>query len=183
MEEVWKDIPGYIVSSFGRVVSIRDKSAHKFKEVIHIMKGALNPNGYKFVVLSKNGKVRQFSIHRLVMESFIGKSGKDVNLKDGNKENNCLSNLGYVSHAENILHSFRVLKRKPVKSWLGKSGFDHNKSYPVILTNISNKRTIVLGSLREAESKGFNRGTLVRCMKNNTLYNNQYKVEKYGNFD
>lgn len=47
----------------------------------------------------------------------------------------------YVTHSENQFHSFRVLKRNPVKAWLGKRGEKHNKSIGVIAYNtITNEK-------------------------------------------
>lgn len=49
-------------------------------------------------------------VHVLVAESFIGPKppGIDVNHKDGNKQNNCLSNLEYLTRSENHRHAFRI---------------------------------------------------------------------------
>lgn len=186
-DEYWKEIPDthgrYFVSNKGRIKSVvyvhnNGRNSH-YKETIR--KICRYVNGYCFVSLSVDGVITQQSIHRLVMGTFCGFSKLEVNHKDGDKNNNSLENLEYISHSDNITHSFRVLKREPVRSWLGKSGFSHNKSHPIILTHISDHSTIVFGSLREAESKGYNRNTLSRCIKRNTLYNKQYKVERYGN--
>ena len=58
--------------------------------------------GYARVVLSKDKKTSQFSIHRLVMLAFVGPSDLQVNHKDFNKLNNHMSNLEYVTHSENM---------------------------------------------------------------------------------
>jgi len=51
-------------------------------------------------------------VHRLVALAFLGASDLEVNHIDGNRSNNnALSNLEYVSHAENIRHSYNVLGR------------------------------------------------------------------------
>lgn len=77
------------------------------------------------------------------MKTFVGNSKLEVNHKDGNKENNNINNLEYVTHSENQFHSFRVLKRNPVKAWLGKRGEKHNKSIGVIAYNtITNEKKI-----------------------------------------
>lgn len=65
-------------------------------------------NGYlKVTLLSPDGRHR-FSVHRLVMENFNpvpNMENLQVNHKDGNKENNCLENLEWVSCKENITHA------------------------------------------------------------------------------
>lgn len=50
-------------------------------------------------------KVDSKLVHRLVMEAFVGKSPLQVNHKDGNKLNNRLDNLEYVTARENIQHA------------------------------------------------------------------------------
>jgi 5-methylcytosine-specific restriction endonuclease McrA len=59
--------------------------------------------GYLQVGLSKEGRVRQFYIHRLVATAFIGPCppGHEVCHLDGDKTNNSVSNLAYGTHAEN----------------------------------------------------------------------------------
>ena len=104
MQEIWKDIVGYEglyqVSNIGRVKSIkRDK----------ILKEQLNERGYLRVSLSKNGKHKTWRVHRLVMITFIGYvEGKDqVNHIDGDKTNNRLDNLEYVTPKENTNRAWK----------------------------------------------------------------------------
>lgn len=63
--------------------------------------------GYLSIATTQNGKVVRTYIHHLVAESFIGPrpSGADINHRDGDKTNNVVSNLEYVTHAENIRHA------------------------------------------------------------------------------
>ena len=58
---------------------------------------------------------RTYCIHRLVLEAFIGPSDLDVNHKDGNKLNNNLSNLEYVTRSDNAKHAFRLGLQKPMQ--------------------------------------------------------------------
>lgn len=104
-EEIWKDIKGYKykVSSLGNVVRVC-----KNKEK------PLNPylrRGYLCVHLSSHQKSSHFFIHRLVAENFINRptDNLQVNHKDGNKQNNRVDNLEWVSCYENIKHKFDVL--------------------------------------------------------------------------
>ncbi len=70
-------------------------------------------NGYARVLLCKDGKAKDFYIHRLVAETFIPNPNNKptVNHKDGNKLNNTLSNLEWNTHSENALHSYEKLNR------------------------------------------------------------------------
>ena len=66
-------------------------------------------NGYKRVNLSKNGKEKTISVHRLVAITFVeGDSKLTVNHKDGNKLNNHYSNLEFISSSENVKHAHRI---------------------------------------------------------------------------
>ena len=47
---------------------------------------------------------------KLVAQQFLGKSKLLVNHKDGNKTNNHISNLEYVTHVENARHPIRFKK-------------------------------------------------------------------------
>lgn len=69
--------------------------------------------GYDQVSLYKDGKFKTHSLHVLVLSSFIPKpiDKDEVNHKDGNKTNNKINNLEWVTDSENMIHAFKVLKR------------------------------------------------------------------------
>jgi hypothetical protein len=103
MEEAWKDIEGfeglYQISNTGRVKSLR-------KEII--LKQHNTPNGYPYIILKVQGIQKNKMIHRLVALTFIlnPKNKPEVNHKDGNKQNNHVENLEWVTRQENIEHAF-----------------------------------------------------------------------------
>lgn len=68
-------------------------------------------NGYLGVKLGrKNVKL----VHRLVAQAFIaGDTSLQVNHKDGNRTNNVVSNLEWVTASANVKHSYDELNRKP----------------------------------------------------------------------
>ena len=69
-----------------------------------------NRGGYRCVSLCKEGGQRTATVHRIVTESFLGRrpGDKQVNHKDGDKTNNRLDNLEYVTPSENMLHAFSI---------------------------------------------------------------------------
>jgi hypothetical protein len=106
--EEWREISGYsgnyLVSNLGRVFS-------KARVVCRgIMKGEVNKAGYHRVVLTKDGPIKKISVHRLVAQAFLptDPGRTQVNHKDGNKLNNRLTNLEYVSPCENQRHAVKV---------------------------------------------------------------------------
>lgn len=97
MREEWKWIDGYNglyqISNMGRL-----KSFHKSKEGIILSN--TNKNGWYFTVNLKNSdkKRKTERIHVLVAKTFIGEipKGFHVHHKDGNKQNNIVTNLEII---------------------------------------------------------------------------------------
>jgi hypothetical protein len=60
--------------------------------------------------MSNENGVKYFSIHRLVAQAFIPNllNKEDVNHIDGNKLNNSVNNLEWVTRKENIQHSWKM---------------------------------------------------------------------------
>ena len=112
--ELWYPIEGYEgwyeVSSHGRIRSV-DRVV-KFKNGIkRAYKGQLLKfryhNGYAMVNLNKNKKMREFYVHRLVIENFkLHPVGKDwVNHINGKKWDNRVENLEWCTAKENNRHA------------------------------------------------------------------------------
>ena len=96
--EVWKDCVGfedYSVSNYGRVYSKRRR---------RFLKLCVNSSNYKKCVL----KGKNLYVHRLVAQAFLENPDnlEEVNHKDGNKWNNNVNNLEWVSKSENAKHAF-----------------------------------------------------------------------------
>ena len=117
MDEIWKPIEGYEdlyqVSSYGRVKSndrteICKNGLVRFREG-KILKPHQNYNGYLWVSLCKNDKRKKNKIHRLVAQAFIPNINNkpQVNHIDGNKHNNNLKNLEWVTSKENMEHAIK----------------------------------------------------------------------------
>ena len=108
MKEIWKDIKDYeqlyVVSNTGKIKSLARKNTNG-----GILKPSHNKDGYLQVILCKNGKTKCFKCHRLVAEQFIPNLNNkpEVNHIDGNKENNDISNLEWVTTSENVIHAFK----------------------------------------------------------------------------
>lgn len=129
--EKWKRIKeteDYYVSNYGNVKTSNYNHTNKEKK----LKPIKNNNGYLYVNI--NGKIK--SIHRLVAETFILNpySKPQVNHKDGNKLNNKLDNLEWVTARENTIHALnkglintRTEKALKAKSIQAKKLIEKNK--------------------------------------------------------
>lgn len=164
--EFWedkKDYKGhYQVSNFGRIKSI------KFGKEI-ILKPGTNKNGYSYVILYKNGKVKKFTVHRLVAEAFIPNPYNlpEVNHKDENKQNNVASNLEWCDAKYN--HNYGTInERIAAKNTNGKC------SKKVYQYTLDGQFVREWESTREAGRNGFDQSAVAACCRG--------KRKKYKDF-
>jgi hypothetical protein len=137
IEEIWKtieDYPDYMISNMGRV-----KSLKYGKE--RIIKQLKNKDGYWRVILCKEGKTKQYYIHRLVAMNFIPNPNNlpIINHKDENPSNNCVSNVEWCSYTYNINYGKR--NEKVAKAHKGKPNISVSK--PIL--QFSKSGNIILG--------------------------------------
>lgn len=157
MREVWADIAGssgvYEVSTKGNV---RSKTRYVFKSDIGrdiLRKGKVlsltkRRDGYLHVGLYFTKKQYMLKVHRLVAETFLDRiDGKpEVNHMNGNKSDNRVENLEWVSREENMSHSYEHLGRR--SAWKNCPGALHPKSRPVIQYSLAGE------AIRHWESMG-----------------------------
>lgn len=89
-----------------------DTNGVVYKKNGGILRHSINPNGYCIVNFSINGKPKGFSVHKLVAKQFIPNNDTNktqINHIDGNKTNNAVTNLEWVTGSENMMHSVNVL--------------------------------------------------------------------------
>jgi len=169
MREIWKDIPGYEgsyqASNLGRIKSLQRVITRFNGETQTINQRILKPRnhvqGYDNIVISLNHKKCNKTVHRWIMTTFCGNSNLHINHINGNKKDNRLVNLEYVTALKNCNHHVRVLKRK--KKY---GAYPKNNSW-VSVINIKG-RIIHLGCFENKDQA------------HNAFYNNYF--EFYGKY-
>lgn len=134
---MWKKIEGfnenYEVNEKGQI-----QSCFPYKKP-RILKQILKGGGYLTVNLQSKNRIIQARVHRIVATAFIAnpENKSQVNHKDGNKLNNCASNLEWVTASENIKHSFSVLGKTPPNK--GRIGAKHYSAKKVCQYGLDGK--------------------------------------------
>jgi hypothetical protein len=105
-----KDNLDYLVTVEGRVFSLK---------TMRFMKTTKRPDGYVYVRIAN----KTHRVHRLVAQTYIPnpENKPQVNHIDGNKANNMLCNLEWMTQSENIQHSFDIGLR-PISEAVRESG-------------------------------------------------------------
>lgn len=168
---MWKQIEGYEgyyeVSDSGEVRSldryIVDSTGKK-----RLLKGSVmkltesktkrKGNGYSVVNLRKNHTSWVVPVHVLVARAFIPNpyDMPTVNHKDGDKQNNCVSNLEWVSYSDNNAHALRTGLRNP-------------RGNVIIQYTLDGEYVATYKSACEAERvTGFSRGAISHCLNGRT---------------
>jgi len=148
--ERWEQIDEYEdwyeISDFGRVKRVK---AARGTYIGRILKPSINSNGYSQVKLCKNGKEHSVKAHVLVTNAFIGPcpDGMERNHMDGDKTNNRLDNLEYVTPSENVTHAF-------VTGLAQHRGEKHSSS-KLTESNVHEIRRLSCEELQESMAKRF----------------------------
>jgi hypothetical protein len=112
----WQPIHGYegyykvsdtgIVRSIDRKINLQNGKSRKIKG--RTIASKKNNDGYLFVSVSRDGESITKYIHRAVAEAFLPnpKNLPEVNHLNGDKCNNCIVNLAWVTHRQNVQHCY-----------------------------------------------------------------------------
>lgn len=145
--ENWKNINGYegiyMISDLGRVARIKKSKGTSGYNILSPQK---NESGL-YVKLRNLGDDVSKKIHRLVAEAFIPnpENKPQINHKDGNRWNNRLENLEWVTQSENVEHSHNKLNRE-----YSAYGENHLNSKSISQYNKNGELIDVYGSVNEA---------------------------------
>lgn len=199
--EIWMPVKGYEkfyhVSNFGRVKRVEGFVTHPItgkknkKQRERILGLGKKENWYPNFSLCKNGTKINVCVHRLVAIAFIPNplNKPCVNHIDGNKKNNHVSNLEWVTFQENELHSYKKLGK--VATMVNLKNFSPEWDSPLVLPNglkIAGKRQktvykMLLKGVRGSiiTKNGYNKSTLydlVRKLKRNGISVNKTPIRE-----
>lgn len=130
----------------------------------------VNRSGYLQLFLSKDGWQKTYTVHRLVAETFISNPNNlpQVNHIDGNKQNNAVSNLEWVTAKQNKTHAMNC-KNSTTRAAVLKTISEYNDKImykKVVLEkdgikysfNSTREAAKFSGSTRDYIIRAFNRG-------------------------
>ena len=147
--EVWKYVAGYEglyqVSNKGNVYRVYRTRVLGRKRGGRMLKPGYTSRGYLQVGLSKNGKSKTRTVHRLVAEAFIPNPNglPQVNHRDEDKDNNNVENLEWCDSKYNINYGTRSER------------FARTRSKKVRAVNIKTGEVLTFNSAKEAKKKGY----------------------------
>ncbi len=156
MSEEWRPVPDYEglyeVSDLGRVRSltakVRNGNGGRMRQG-RVLKQQVTRHGYYTVMLSRDGVQQRLSVSRLVGVTFlrIGE-GDEVDHRDRDPLNNCVSNLRRATRAQNHMNT-----RRPVHNSSGFKGVSWHKARGMWRASISiGNRTRHLGHFDDPEA-------------------------------
>lgn len=161
--EIWRDIVGYEykyqVSSLGRVKSLANDKLRKEK-ILRQRKN--NKTGYLCVNLYKEGKGKNFGVHRLVGNAFLeNKNGYPCfNHKNEIKTDNRVENLEPCTHKYNLNYKNAQARRlasidwKAVAEKLSRQVYQYNKQGTLVS---------IWQSVNKVGRNGFDNGAVCNC--------------------
>lgn len=176
MEEVWKDIPGYVgkyqVSTFGRVRSLSRMVTGKGLKLRSLSGRILRQSTkahYNTVHLGhKNSK----KVHRLIAITFIPNVNNypQVNHIDGNKKNNHVTNLEWCTQSQNQKHAYLLGLQKPFS--IGKKG------RPIIVFDMEGNELKRYNKIKEcAEDMGLRVNSIRRVLVGRRNHYHKFKFK------
>lgn len=161
MEEIWKEIKEYggkyKVSNNGRIKNMMTNN---------LVPQNISNSGYYRVGLYLNNKSKNKEVHRIVAETFIDNPENkiEVNHIDGNKLNNNVDNLEWVTHKENINHAWKNNLFEPVREASKRYGKNNPSAKGVIQYDINENKIEEYECIEDAAIKtNVNKTNIGKC--------------------
>ena len=165
MKEVWKDLKGFEgkfkISSTGIILNKNNNAKVKTR---------ISKDGYVYVSLYYNKKSYIKTLHGLVAKTFINKDDNnnlEVNHIDGNKLNNNIDNLEWITHKDNIKHAWNNKLFEPVREASRRYGKDNPFAKSVIQYDLNMNKIKEYSCIAEAVRKTkINKTSIGKCCNN-----------------
>lgn len=160
-QKIFRAIPGcqnYFVSCDGHILSVMP--SRWGKTTPRLICPATTDKGYMTFQCASTRKGMR--VHRAVALAWLdGHPMDDVNHKDGDKTNNCVENLEWVCHADNVRHA-QISGRHPLPET------------PVVGTSIDTGEKVFFRSTQQAAKHGFSSGHISACVLGNRAKHKGY---------
>ena len=153
----------YTVYSCGKIYS---HTKQKF------LKKQKQTSGYDCIAFTCKGDVERWLIHRLIATSFIPNPFNlaEVNHKDGNKQNNDVTNLEWISRKDNAAHAKKIGLFQPIR----------NKAYKrhAKWIGMQNSSREIIGTTTHEKNGDYK--VIVRCTCTNEfeMYFNDFRKDR-----
>jgi hypothetical protein len=187
--EEWRDVVGYegyyMVSSFGRVVSlsrvVKRGFGNQFKEP-HILSINAKFDKYKKVTFNVDGQHKTFDVHRLVALMFVHNPHPNdyycIDHIDGNKHNNLYQNLRWCNDEQNTNNI--ITRRKHRESLVTKK----SRFAPIKIVGIKSDNSIVVyDTICEASKDGYLQSMISECCKGHRKTHRGMRWMRYSDYE
>ena len=165
MTKIIEGFTHHTIDEYGTVINTKTN---------HTKAQWLGANSYLHVDIQENGITKKVAVHRLLALNYLPntENKRTVNHKDGNKQNNCLTNLEWSTVSENVKHAYdtglqpyrRKLSKSDYKELLTKEFLESGKSITTIaeskglgLTQLSCYRSRTASRIRSRANPAENR--------------------------
>lgn len=169
---IWKEInyqgKQYLVSNMGDIKSLKTG---------RLLKQSINRNGYCIVGVynRESHGTKHLRVHRLVADAFIPnpQNKSDVNHINGDKKDNRIENLEWVTRSENIKHAFKTGLRKTTEKqrengkkviWTNRINSNNNRK-PIFSSDLYGNIECFNSVTEAAKRYGVTKSAITLCLK------------------
>jgi hypothetical protein len=172
----------YLLTQDGEVYSLINNAGNR-RNTPYLLKTPIGRGNYKqvklFVPTPEGKKYICITVHRLVATHFLPnpESKPEVNHINGNKLDNRLCNLEWVTKSENAIHAYKLGLRSPNLSALGRMNEKHSGSVPINKLTLDGVFIQRYPSMAQAKREGYSQGNISSVLNGTRKTHKGYKWE------